>query len=94
MITVTAEAAQVLKTRAQAEISDPEEAFRLVPAGSDRLGLTIDKEQEGDQVVEHEGVKVLLIGTELADAVDRLVLDCEDAPEGRRLIVSGPTVEP
>ena len=93
MITVTAEAADVLAIRAEVETTDPEETFRLVPAGSEQLGLTLDRVKEGDQVVEHEGVKVLLVGAELADAVDGLVIDCEDTPEGRRLIVSGPTVE-
>jgi Fe-S cluster assembly iron-binding protein IscA len=90
MITVTTEAAEVLATRVEVETTDPEETFRLVPAGSEQLGLTIDRMKEGDQVVEHEGVKVLLVGSELAEALDGLVIDCEDTSEGRRLIVSGP----
>lgn len=93
MITVTAQAAEELKAMAQAEVKDPEEAFRLVPAGEDRLALVVDKVKEGDEVVEHEGVKVLLVGAELVDAVDGLVLDCKDTPEGRRLAISGPTSE-
>lgn len=93
MLTVTAQAAEELKTMAQAEATEPEEALRLVPAGSGQLALVMDTTKEGDQVVEHEGVNVLLIGVELADAVDGLVLDCKDTPEGRRLNIEGPASE-
>ena len=89
MITVTALAAEELKTMSQAEVSGPEEALRLVPAGAGQLALVPDAVREGDQVVEHEGAKVLLVGAELADAVDGLVLDAKDTPEGRRLVISG-----
>ncbi len=93
MLIVTAQAAEELKTMAEAEVTDPEEAFRLVRAGPEQLGLTADRLREGDQVVEHEGVKVLLVGAELTDTVDGLVLDCKDTPQGRRLAISGPSPE-
>ena len=93
MLIVTAQAAEELKTMAEAEVTDPEEAFRLVPAGPQELGLAVDTLREGDQVVEHEGVKVLLVGDDLADAVDGLVIDCIDTPEGRRFTISRPRPE-
>jgi Fe-S cluster assembly iron-binding protein IscA len=93
MLTVTAQAAEKLKTRAEAEIADPSQAFRLVPARSGGIALVVDTVKEEDQVVEHEGVVILLVGAELADTVDGLVLDCKDTPQGRRLTISGPSPE-
>jgi len=93
MLTVTAQAAEELKAKAQVEVTDPEQALRLIRAGSGQLALIPDTAEEGDQVVEHEGDKVLLVGAELTDAVDGLVLDCKDTPEGRRFTISGPTSE-
>jgi len=93
MITVTAQAAEELKAMAQGQVTEAAEGLRLVPAGSGQLALTIDTVKEGDQVVEHEGVKILLVGPELADAVDGLVVDVKDTSEGRRLTISGPAPE-
>ena len=52
------------------------------------LGLVPDREAEGDQVVEHKGVKVLLVASELAPAVDGITLDVQDTAEGQKLVVS------
>jgi len=93
MLTVTAQAAAELKTIAQAEATNPEEALRLIPTGEGELALVVDAPGEGDQVVEHEGVNVLLIGPELIDAVDGLVLDCMDTPQGLQLTISGQDAE-
>ena len=91
MITVTAQAAEVLRTVAQAEGIDTDEALRLVPAESGRLRLIVDRVKEGDQIVEYEGVKVLLMGAEVAEAVEGMVADCEDTPEGPCLTISPPS---
>ena len=48
----------------------------------------LDREAEGDQVVEHEGVKVLLVDSDLAPVVDGKTLDVEDTAEGPRLVIS------
>lgn len=93
MLTVTAHAAEELKAVAEAEGTEPDQVLRLVPAGSGMLTLVLDTIREGDQVVEHEGGKVLLVGAELADAVDGLMLDAEHTAEGCRLVISGPTPE-
>lgn len=90
MLTVTTQAVEALKTMAQTEVKDPEESLRLIHAGSGRLAIVVDAEKEGDQVVEHEGVMVLLVGEELTDVVDGLFLDCQDTSEGLQLTISGP----
>ena len=90
MLTVTAPAAEKLKEAIQAQTTDPEVAIRLIPSPSipNRIEMILDKEREGDQVVESEGVKVLLISVELAPALDEMVIDCQETPQGMQFTIS------
>jgi hypothetical protein len=65
-----------------------EHILRLVPAEGGRAGLILDMYREGDQVVEHNGEKILVVGPELSDAVSNLVFDCVDTPEGSQLTIA------
>jgi len=47
----------------------------------------VDTETLGDQVVEHEGSKVLIVERELADQLEGVTVDVEDTPEGPRLSI-------
>ena len=87
MLTVTEEAKQILKEKLLASTDDPELVLRLKGGPGGQLGLVLDKETPGDDVVEHEEAKVLLIGGELADVVDGLTLTTEDTPEGAKLVI-------
>jgi len=87
MITVTARAAEELKSIAQLHITDTEETLMFIPAGLMGLGLTVAKPRKRDQVIERGGVKVLSVAAEASDAINGLVLDCRDTPEGRRFII-------
>jgi Fe-S cluster assembly iron-binding protein IscA len=90
MLTVTVEAAEKLKEAIQAQTTDPEVAIRLIPSASkpNHLDLALDKEKEGDQVVENEGVKVLIVSSELSEVLDGMVLDCQETPEGAAFSIS------
>ena len=90
MLTVTAQAAGKLKEAIQAQTTDPEVAIRLVPSSSrpNQLDMTLDKEKEGDQVVESEGVKVLFISSELVQVLEGMVIDCQETPEGVHFSIS------
>lgn len=87
MITVTARAVEELESIAQLQITDTEEALMFIPAGPARLGLTVAKPKERDQVIERGGVKVLSVAAEASDVINGLVLDCRETPEGRRFII-------
>jgi Fe-S cluster assembly iron-binding protein IscA len=84
MLTVTAQAAEKLKEAIQTQTTDPEVAIRLIPSTTrpNQLDMALDKEKEGDQVVESEGVKVLIVSSELAEVLDGMVIDCQETPEG------------
>jgi Fe-S cluster assembly iron-binding protein IscA len=90
MLTVTAQAASKLKEVIQAQTEDPEVAIRLIPSTSrpNQLDMALDKEKEGDQVVESEGTKVLFVSSELAQVLDGMVIDCQETPQGEQFSLS------
>jgi len=89
MVTVTERAKEELKDiLLAAEVSEPEISLRLAPTAPGQFGLVPDKEQEGDQIVEHEGTKVLLVEAELVAPLEGVTIDCQDSPEGPRLVMT------
>ncbi len=60
-------------------------ALRIIVMGDRGFGLIPDVFRDGDQAIEHEGAKVLLVDREIAEAVNGLTLDCVAVPGGRAL---------
>jgi Fe-S cluster assembly iron-binding protein IscA len=90
VITVTDKARETLKELLSSNSDDPEVSLRLVAKPTGQFGLALDKEAEGDQVVEQEGAKVLLIGHELANILGGTTLDVQDTSDGPKLSISQP----
>ncbi len=101
MITVTSEAKEILyevleQAKEQSGVTDQDVAIRLAPdvsaanadTGQVQLDLMLDRPQEGDQVVEHNGQKVLVVDESTADLLEGVTLDAVDTPDGRRLSIS------
>jgi len=90
MLTVTAQAAAKLKEAIQAQTEDPELAIRLVPsaARSSQLDMALARKKEGDQVVESDGFEVLFVSAELNQALDGMVIDCQDTPQGAQFSIA------
>jgi Fe-S cluster assembly iron-binding protein IscA len=90
MVTVTARAAEKLRGDLQAVTTDPEAAVRLIPSPSvpNQIKMILDKEKEGDQVVESEGVKILLLDSEIGEVLEGMVIDYEETPQGTRFTIS------
>ena len=89
MVIVTEGAKQELgRMLASANIDDPEVGLRLVVSATREFSLTLDKKYEDDQVVEHEGAKVLLVAQQLSQAVEGITVDCKETSEGTRLTIS------
>jgi len=87
MLTVTEGAKKLLKETLLAHSDDPEAGLRLSMQPPGQFGVVLDSEAEGDQVVEHEGSKVLLVASELAPVVDGITLDVQDTADGPQLVV-------
>ena len=88
MLTVTENAKQLLKGILTAHSDDPEVGIRLSFNPPGEFGIVLDRETEGDQVIEHEGAKALLVAPELASVVEGVTLDVQDTPEGSKLVIS------
>ena len=87
MLTVTDSAKEHLKETLLGNTDDPEIGIRIRLGPGRQFGLVLDREAEGDQIVEHDGLKVLLVGQELATIVELVTLDVQDTPDGPKLIV-------
>jgi Fe-S cluster assembly iron-binding protein IscA len=95
MLTVTEQAAAALKGVVQAQTEDPELAIRLVPsvARPNQLDMALDRKKEGDQVVDSDGFEVLFVSAELSEALDGMVIDCQDTPQGMQFSIGRPAPE-
>ena len=87
MIGVTDRAKQELKNILDDNTDDQESGLRLVTNEQGQIGIAIDKERPGDNVVEHNGSKVLLVEEALASQLVGITIDIENAPEGPRLAI-------
>jgi hypothetical protein len=67
---------------------EPDQLLRVAMGTEGSLGLVLDSQREGDQVIEHENVPVLVIEPELSDSLSGALLDVRDTPEGPRLALT------
>ena len=88
MINVTEKAKQELSKILSKKVDWPGARLRLVDRGEGRLGLGIDIETSGDQIIEYEGKKLLLVESELANNLKGITLDVDNTPEGTELVLS------
>jgi hypothetical protein len=88
MIAVTERAKeQLLNMKHSANINEPEVGLRLKPAATGEWELFPDQATEGDQVVEHGGSKLLLIGADASDALGDRQVDCQETAPGHVTLV-------
>jgi Fe-S cluster assembly iron-binding protein IscA len=87
MLSVTNRARDELKRMLADKVDNPQAGLRLTTNDSGQLGLTIDIETPDDQVVEHDGSKVLLVKNTLADSLKEITIDVKDTPEGASLFI-------
>jgi Fe-S cluster assembly iron-binding protein IscA len=87
MVMVTTRAKEALaQIRASANVSDPDIGLRL-EAASAGFGLFPDREKPGDQIVEHDGEKVLLIDDKLSKALAGARIDCKRTGDEVQLVI-------
>ncbi len=89
MVTVTDQAAVVLRaTLAQAR-TQPGQTLRLVLSPDGGFGLGVDQKRDGDQVVIAHGENILLIAPDVAEALDGATIETQNT-DGRQKIVISP----
>jgi Fe-S cluster assembly iron-binding protein IscA len=77
MISVTERAKEEMKKVLVDKVNNPLVGLRLNVNSPGDFSLSTDIETPGDQVVKHEGMKVLLVGKEWAAGLDGYTLDFE-----------------
>jgi Fe-S cluster assembly iron-binding protein IscA len=84
MVTVTEQAAGKLMEQLQAAGTGSGTSFRLVASSSKSGGLELvfGEEKEGDQVVENQGRKVLLLDAEVTQLLDGRTISFEETTQG------------
>ena len=89
VIDVTERAKQELKRLLYQKVDWPQARLRLMDRGQGKLGLGIDIELPGDQLVEYEGSAVLIVEPELAANLIGVTIDVDDTPERAELVIYG-----
>jgi Fe-S cluster assembly iron-binding protein IscA len=87
MFSATFSAKKKLKDILEREKQNEETLIRIAPSSEDQqqLGFFLDTEKEGDQVVlDHEGLKLLLIGQNVSPVLGERTLDYREMGEGMR----------
>ncbi|MFW6147234.1 MAG: hypothetical protein ACOC6B_02465 [Thermodesulfobacteriota bacterium] len=85
MLTVTFSAKDKLKEDLQTVKKDEETVLRIASSSSEpqQIGLFLDKEKEGDEVIEdNEGERLLVIDQDMAGILTGLTLDYVETGRG------------
>lgn len=88
MIYVTNEAKQELKNLLSADDDAPGAHLRIMDRGEGKLGLAPDMMRPDDQVVEYNGVVLLIAEPRFTSASDNITLDAYTNSDERRLVIS------
>lgn len=88
MVVVTERAREELKRALDAQSVEPKDGLRLSLVGPDEFGLGVDEEREGDAVIEHDGAKVLMVESALAEMLNDVTIDVHDSETGPRMVMA------
>ena len=79
-----------LREALQSKTSDPETGFRIALSDSkpNQLRMILDKQKEGDQVVESEGIKLLFLSPGIVPALEEMVIDYQETLQGGSFTIS------
>lgn len=88
MVTVTDKAKEELRRIVETSSLDTGKYLRLATSpvwtGEGDFGVVIDEERSGDQVLDLEGTKLLLVDPDLAEPLSNAVLDFKETSGGAR----------
>jgi Fe-S cluster assembly iron-binding protein IscA len=90
MVNVTDRAKVALKNALANRADEPGVGLRVEISEQGTYALYPDQAKAGDQVVQHEGNALLLIGEDVSTPLAGATIDLADTPEGSRLVVTKP----
>jgi Fe-S cluster assembly iron-binding protein IscA len=86
MIGITERAKRELKELLFKKSDMPQARLRLT-GNRKNLGMGVDIELPGDEIVEYQGKKILVVERRLAVSLKGIVLDVDDTPQGPQLVI-------
>jgi Fe-S cluster assembly iron-binding protein IscA len=89
MIDITDRALKELKRILSYSVDYSYGRLRLIDRGKGHLGLGIDIELPGDEVVEYEGSGLLVMEQRLAASLDGITIDVDDTDGSAQLVIVG-----
>jgi Fe-S cluster assembly iron-binding protein IscA len=90
MVNVTDRAKTALKSALSRSVEEPGVGLRVEVSEEGTCALFPDREKAGDQVIEHEGDVLLLIGEDASQPLDGATIDLAQTSEGTQLILTKP----
>jgi len=87
---VTVRAAEALHQTLQHEDAGESQGLRLARTAEGNFSLRVDNEREGDDVIEHAGRKILLVGPALAETLADSTVDVVATDRGPQLALCAP----
>ena len=87
MINITERAKKRLKAILTKYVDLPQGCLRLMDRGQGKLGVGVDIEMPGDELVKYDGSIVLVIERVLATNLIGVTLDVDDTLEGTELVI-------
>ena len=93
MVIVSDKARHELKKLLEAKVDWPGARLRLIDRGHGVVGLGIDLESPGDEVIEYNGEAIMVIGPEFASSLKITTLDVDDTPDGPELVITEEKIE-
>jgi Fe-S cluster assembly iron-binding protein IscA len=88
MVILTDRAKIALKSALSRTVDEAGVGLRIDVSEEGGLALYPDKAKAGDEVVEHEGDVLLLIGDNVSQPLQGATIDLTDTAEGARLVVT------
>ena len=85
MLVVTDAAKAKLRKTLLANTDNREEGLRLKVKAPGRIGLVIDKQSPDDSIIEHEGLKLLIVEQAISELLSKATLDVKYSSEGEKL---------
>ena len=87
MLTVTKAAKEKLKATLLTHTRDYENGLRLKVKSPGNIGLVLDKPSSSDTVIEYEGLKILLIESEVGKLFNKATLDLHKSGDTKKLTI-------
>ena len=88
MIEVTERARHELQRILLGKVDMPQARLRLLSNEKGTLGLGIDIEVPGDQIVEYEGSSILVVESRLAASLRGVTIDVDETSKGAELVIA------